>query len=160
MAIDIAAWYEKYGPMVMRRCRKMLRNSDEALDAAQDVFVRLLDADRARRLHGAFPSSLLYTIATNVCLNRIRGARQESGDVEFIASFDRGFDHVEARLLVRAILEDESELNRAICFMYHADGMSLGEIGEAVNLSTSGVWKRLTAFRKRARLVFGQDGLG
>jgi len=160
MAIDIAAWYEKYGPMVIRRCRVLLRNDDEALDAVQDVFVNLLRSEG--RLQGSFPSSLLYTMATNVCLNRIRGKRREAWDIlsggeEIFSAADGNYEQVDAELLVKAILEDESEETRAICFMYHADGMTLSEIGEAVSLSISGVRKRLESFRKRARLKLGED---
>jgi RNA polymerase sigma-70 factor (ECF subfamily) len=68
--IDIEEYYKKYCPMVLRRCRWLLKDEDKALDAMQDVFVLLL---RNRdRLKGNYPSSLLYRIATNVCLNIIR----------------------------------------------------------------------------------------
>ena len=155
MAINIAAWYEKYGPMVIRRCRKILGNGDDALDAVHDVFVNLIEAQP--RLYDSFPSSLLYTMATNICLNRLRKRKREtlkdfSGEGEnqlFCA--DGAYDQVEAELLLEAILKDESEMNRTICFMYHADGMTLKEIGEAVNLSIAGVHKRLEAFKSRAR---------
>ena len=156
MPIDIAAWYEKYGPMVIRRCRNMLSDEDDALDAVHDVFVNLLKGEN--RLHGRFPSSLLYTMATNVCLNRIKSRKREtprdfSSDAEvLLAGADGGFDQVEAEILLEDILKDESETNRAICFMYHADRMTLKEIGEAVDLSVSGVKKRLDAFKSRARL--------
>ena len=155
MDIDVAAWYEKYGPMVIRRCRSILKCEEDALDAVHDVFVNLLQ--KKLRLHGCFPSSLLYTMATNVCLNRLRKkkwetARNFSGG-EFPASCpDEGFAQVEAELLLKDILKDESETNRAIYFMYHSDGMTLKEIGEAVELSISGVKKRLDAFKSRARL--------
>jgi DNA-directed RNA polymerase specialized sigma24 family protein len=44
--------------------------------------------------------------------------------------------------------------------MYHADGMTLREIGEAVGMSVSGVRKRLTSFNTRARLRYeGENGL-
>jgi RNA polymerase sigma-70 factor (ECF subfamily) len=158
MAIDIEAYYQKYLPMVLRRCRSLLGNEEDALDAAQDVFVRLMKAER--RLHGSFPSSLLYTIATNTCLNRIRWRklRRESSpdDPEEapLISVDSGFDHVEARMILDTILETESESTRAICFMYHADGMTLKEIGEVVGLSISGVRKRLAAFSARARINY------
>jgi len=165
MAIDIAAWYEKYGPMVIRRCRALLRNDEEAMDAVQDVFVNLLRTEG--RLRDSFPSSLLYTIATNVCLNRLRSKKREAGETRFSPGFDAegeafgavsgDYDQVEAELLVEAILEDESEKVRTICFMYHADGMTLREIGEAVGLSISGVRKRLEAFKKRARLKLGDE---
>jgi len=160
MAIDIAVWYEKYGPMVIRRCRALLRNNEEAMDAVQDVFVNLLRSEG--RLQGSFPSSLLYTMATNVCLNRLRGKKRDAGDilcngVELYSAADGSYEQVDAELLVKVILEDESEENRTICFMYHADGMTLSEIGEATGLSISGVRKRLESFRKRARLKLGED---
>ena len=40
--MDVEALYEKYGPMVMRRCRQLLKDETEALDATQDVFVQVL----------------------------------------------------------------------------------------------------------------------
>jgi RNA polymerase sigma-70 factor (ECF subfamily) len=160
MAIDVAAWYEKYGPMVIRRCRSLLRNDDEAMDAVQDVFLNLLKAQK--RLKPAFPSSLLYTMATNVCLNRLRAGKRElpgdyfSGGEDFFPAADEDVGgQVDAELLVQAILEDESEQTRAICFMYHADGMTLKEIGEAAGMSISGVRKRLETFKVRARLKLG-----
>jgi RNA polymerase sigma-70 factor (ECF subfamily) len=155
-SIDITAFYEKYAPMVVRRCRQMLKCEDDALDAAQDVFVCLIKAKTC--LHGQYPSSLLYTIATNTCLNRIRQKKSRSevsGDVDDITMsvMDSGYDKVEAKLIMDAILATESESTRSICFMYHGDGMTLKEIGDAVGLSISGVRKRLRAFASRARIT-------
>ena len=157
MAIDVAAWYEKYGPMVIRRCRFILKNEDDSLDAAHDVFVNLIRSVPA--LNDRFPSCLLYTMATNVCLNRLRKMRPESlknftGDMP---DTDGGYAQVEAELLLKDILKDESEMNRAICFMYHADGMTLKEIGEIAGLSISGVRKRLKSFKTRARFKLLED---
>lgn len=160
MTIDVAAWYEKYGPMVIRRCRKILGNDDDAMDAVHDVFVNLLQAKP--RLHGSFPSSLLYTMATNTCLNRIRKYKREvlldfSGDREnLFFNEDGGFSQVEAELVLEAILKDESKTNRVIYYMYFADEMTLKEIGEAIGLSISGVRKRLEAFKKRTQLKMGR----
>jgi len=161
MAIDVAAWYEKYGPMVIRRCRRILGNGDDAMDAVHDVFVNLLRAQP--RLHGRFPSSLLYTMATNICLNRLKKRKRESpqdisaeGEPLFF-SVDKGFDQVEEDLILEAILKGESGTNRSICFMYYADGMTYKEIGDAVGLSTTGVYKRLEAFKSRARLKFREE---
>jgi RNA polymerase sigma-70 factor (ECF subfamily) len=162
MDVDIAGWYEKYGPMVIRRCRSILRNEEEAMDVVQDVFVNLIRWKK--RLQGQYPSSLLYTMATNACLNRLRNRKRETpddfalGDERF-AMTEESYGQTEAKLLTEAILKDESEETRVICFMYHADGMTLREIGEAVGLSVSGVWKRLEAFKARVRLKFGEIGI-
>ena len=154
MNIDIEACYKKYAPMVFRRCLGMLKNEDDALDAAQDVFVNVLRYHK--RLHGQFLSSLLYTIATNVCLNRLRQQKWQGGtfyDVEALlpAVHDPEFERVEAGMIMDAILHSESKSTRAICYMYHGDGMTLREIGELTGLSVSGVRKRLLALNARAR---------
>jgi RNA polymerase sigma-70 factor (ECF subfamily) len=154
VAIDVEAYYEKYAPMVYRRCRSMLRNEDDALDAVQDVFIKLINAGKT--LQGQFPSSLLYTIATNTCLNRIRWRRrhqevQDSADELPLPGIDRGFETAEARVVLEGILETESESTRLICYLYHRDGMTLKEIGETVGMSVSGVKKRLNTFYTRAR---------
>ena len=155
VTINIDDCYKKYAPMIFRRCLSLLGNEDDALDAAQDVFVKLLRY--RQRLHGRFLSSLLYTIATNICLNRLRQKKKQGivyhdPETLFPASHDPEFARVEAGMLMDTILESESEADRAICFMYHRDGMTLREIGEAVGLSASGVRKRLGAINARAKL--------
>lgn len=137
----------------------MLRSDDDAFDAAQDVFVRALRAHR--RIHGAYPSTLLYTMATRVCLNRLRWRRRhteadgEGGAVFDEAAFpvaDAAFDEAEARLMTDALMRQASEETRALLYMYFVDGMSLEETGRILGLSASGVRKRIVKFRERARL--------
>jgi DNA-directed RNA polymerase specialized sigma24 family protein len=99
---------------------------------------------------------LLYTIATNVCLDRLRAKkrrniRETDGEKEFSA-VDGCYEQVDAELLVQLILEDESEETCKICYMYHADGMTLKEIGKTVGMSVSGVQKKLETFKGRARM--------
>ena len=39
--LNFSELYQKYGPMVLRRCRFMLHDEDLALDAMQDVFIKI-----------------------------------------------------------------------------------------------------------------------
>jgi RNA polymerase sigma-70 factor (ECF subfamily) len=166
MAVNVKDLYERYGPMVIRRCRALLKNEDEALDAAQDVFINVLKA--GDKLENTYPSSLLYTIATNVCLNILKKRRREtslprSGDDDReeadIPVEDGSYGQIEAESVVQFLLKDEGESDKALLYMYHADGMTLKEIGEAVDLSVSGVRKRLLKFAERARKKAGISGL-
>jgi len=155
MNIDIEDCYKKYAPMVFRRCLFLLKNEDEALDASQDVFVNLLRGKQ--RLHGKFLSSLLYTIATNICLNILRRRKFtadncDDDQIEASGSDDPEFVRVEDSMIMEAIFQNESESTRAICFMYHRDGMTLREIGDVIGMSISGVRKRLAAFNARAKI--------
>jgi RNA polymerase sigma-70 factor (ECF subfamily) len=72
LALDIEQFYRRYGPMVLRRCQRLLRDPDKAADAMHDVFVEMLR--RQETLTGDAPSSLLLRTATNVCLNRKSGS--------------------------------------------------------------------------------------
>ena len=164
MKIDIEECYKKYAPMVFRRCSSLLKNKEEALDAVQDVFVNVLR--HHSRLHGQFLSSLLYTIATNTCLNRLRRRKLQGIKIEVsedpqdlsCGSEDPQFERVENSMIMDIILQDESESTRAICFMYHGDGMTLREISETMGMSISGVRKRLLAFNARAKLKLKEEG--
>jgi len=152
VAIDVEAYYRKYGAMVHRRCRYMLRNDDAALDAMQDVFVELLR--REQDLVHSGPSSLLYTIATNVCLNRIRRTkrRPETRDDEIlltIAGDDGPEDRTIASHFLDRVFSRVPESTRTIAVLHYVDGLTLEETAKHVGLSVSGVRKRLRQLRAR-----------
>ncbi len=152
MAIDVEEYYRTYGPMVLRRCRFMLRNEEAALDAMQDVFVELLR--RESSLEHYAPSSLLYTIATNVCLNRIRKRKRrgETKDDEILETI-AGDQGPEEQTLVAHFLDRvfarEPDTTRTIAMLHYVDDFTLEETAAQVGLSVSGVRKRLRALRKR-----------
>jgi RNA polymerase sigma-70 factor, ECF subfamily len=157
--LDVEALYKKYGPMVLRRCRSLLRDEEKARDAMQDTFVRLL---RGReRLTGDAPSSLLYCIATNVCLNVMRAekARPESAGDEML-DLIAGSDDVEALGQARALAEDifakEEPSTRTMAVLHYVDGLTLEETAARVGLSVSGLRKRLEALRRRTKSRIGE----
>ena len=149
-AFDVTALNLRYGPMVLRRCRQLLRNEDEALDACQDVFLRVLE--RHDRLEARYPSSLLYRVATNVCLNRIRDRRRRPDTVDDerllrIAAAGEAGAGAEARLLLERLFRRQPESSRTIAVLHHVDGLTLDEVAEETGLSVSGVRKRLRRLR-------------
>ena len=160
MAIDVGTYYQRYGPMVLRRCRRLLRDEQEAESAMQDVFVQLLVNED--RLTGDAPSSLLYRIATNVCLNRLRmvGRRREAaGDdvlMQIAAASDEG-ERSLARIALDAIFGREQESTRTIAVMRYVDGMTHEEVAREVGMSVSGVRKRLRTLAARVKGL-GDEG--
>jgi RNA polymerase sigma-70 factor (ECF subfamily) len=152
LQIDVAEYYKKYGPMVFKRCRILLGDEDKAMDAMQDVFVRLLQ--NQDRLKGTYPSSLLYRIATNVCLNIIRYEKKRpqtnSGDSLFeFAVYDDTEDRVAIWDLLDRALGKEKISTGDIAVMHYVDGMTLKEVAEVVGLSVSGIRKRLRNLKAR-----------
>ena len=147
MAIDVESAYRRYGPMVLRRCRTMLHDEHQATDAMQDVFVQLLR--HHDRLEDRGLSSLLYRMATNVCLNRIRSSqrRPEDASSELLgriadAAASEGA-RGEARSVLDRVLGREPVSTATIAVLHLHDGMTLQEVADAVGLSVSGVRKRL-----------------
>lgn len=148
--MDVAELYRRYGPMVMRRCQGILRDEEEARDAAQDVFVQLLMKQKRLRDDGL--SSLLYRMATNLCLNRIRdaGRRQTTADselVEQIACWDETEGRTEARDMLARLFFGERESTCTMAYLHFVDGMTLEEVAKEVGMSVSGVRKRLRGLR-------------
>ena len=153
--LDVEELYRKYGPMVLRRCRSLLRDEEKALDAMQDSFVRLLKG--RDRLTAEAPSSLLYCIATNVCLNMMRAERSRptvggEGILDAIAGSDDVAAEGEARALAEGILAEEAPSTRTMAVLHYVDGLTLEETAARVGISVSGLRKRLRGLRERARL--------
>jgi RNA polymerase sigma-70 factor (ECF subfamily) len=131
----------------------LLQDEEHALDAMQDVFVNLLKS--RTRLSGRFLSSLLYTIATNVCLNQIkqRRRRAESAGAGILETIAAGDDHVRdfiAREALDRVFRRERPLTRVIAVLHLVDGLSLEETARETGMSVSGVRKRLRQLRERA----------
>ncbi|MEZ5291876.1 MAG: sigma-70 family RNA polymerase sigma factor [Vicinamibacterales bacterium] len=146
----IAALAERYGPMVLRRCRRLLVDEEDARDACQDVFVRVV-AGR-RRIDGRALSSLLYRIATNVCLNRLRDGRRRpehapDGVLDRIASAEEPSAMSDARLLLDRLFARHPVSSRTIAVLHYVDGLTLEETAAVAGLSVSGVRRRLRLLR-------------
>jgi RNA polymerase sigma-70 factor (ECF subfamily) len=72
----VAVFMERFGPMVYRRALSILRDPEDARDAAQEVFLKLINSEFALRDEA---SSWFYRVTTNLCLNRLRARRRERG---------------------------------------------------------------------------------
>ena len=152
---DVELLYRKYGPMVLRRCRYLLQNEEKALDALQDTFVQVLR--NRKRLELDTPSSLLYRIVTNICLNMMRGEsrHQKSGDDDLLMKIVDADDHesnIINRHFIDRIFRRERPSTKIMAVMHYVDGMTLQEVAGQVGLSVSGVRKRLRSLKEHAKL--------
>lgn len=159
MTIDVETFYRTYGPMVLRRCRAMLKHEETARDAMHDVFVQLLR--NHDRLEAEAPSSLLYRIATNVCLNRIRAQdrRPESPDDDLVGRIARVADprrQWAASATLGRLFGGEPVSSQVIAVMHLHDGLTLEEVAREVGMSVSGVRKRLRKLRGQLRELEGE----
>jgi RNA polymerase sigma factor (sigma-70 family) len=173
MPLDINQLYRRYGSMVYRRCRQLLKDEGEAKDAMQDTFVKLIQSQAT--LDQEFPSSLLYRIATHVALNRIRTLQRhpEDRDEQLLYNIADGSDLegtlIASRFLGRLFGKKEESLDQAVrvdtglektikgptstrvmAVMHFVDGLTLEEVADECGLSVSGVRKRLRKIKEMA----------
>lgn len=147
--------YRRYGPLVLRRCRQLLRDPAEAEDALQEVFMQIVR--RPGLAEAEFPSSLLYRIATNVSLNRLRtrDRRAETPDDEVLLNIAAA-DDIEGRFAARRVLDRifqrHPESTKVMAVLHYVDGLTLEEVARETALSVSGVRKRLRTLQATAGL--------
>ncbi len=149
MTVSIEDYYRQFAPMVHRRCKALLGDDEEALDAMQEVFVKLLSVDEEIRS----PSSFLYLMATRHCLNRIRSRSRRPEDAAGqllyeIAHIGDSSSRSQARFLLARLFGQNPESSRVIATLHYLDGLTLQEVADEVGLSVSGVRRRLRVLRK------------
>ncbi len=150
--LDVEAIYRRYGPMVLRRCRSLLGDEGDALDAMQESFVQVL---RHRdRLSNDYPSSLMYRIATNTSLNMLRARKRRpsspAGELILnVAGTDDPETHAVEKSLLDQLFSGEKPDTRAIAEARWVEGAPLEETASRAGLSVSGVRKRLATLRSR-----------
>jgi RNA polymerase sigma-70 factor (ECF subfamily) len=148
--------YRRYGFQVERRCRRVLGDTDEATDAAQEVFVQLLSKGGDFRGTADW-MTWLYRVATNVCLNRVRDRSRraallrENADEVVPSSLPApdASGHTDRRFLLE-LLGELDETTQEIVIYHLVDELPQGEIAELVGLSRVTVNKRLMKFRAHA----------
>jgi RNA polymerase sigma-70 factor (ECF subfamily) len=148
MAIDVERLYRQYGDLVLGRCRTLLGSDTDAQEACQEIFLRVHRYSASFR-GDASPSTFLFRVTTNHCLNVLRTRRRRPEDVQEDVSFvpDVLRDVVEARELLDKVLRGQDDTT-TLCEVYHLlDGMTHDETGELVGLSGAAVRKRLTKFK-------------
>lgn len=148
--------YQRHAYALFRRCHHLLRDPDEARDAMQESFLRLIEDPtrfRGRSTHATF----LFGVATHVCLNRLRNraARGSTWQATVARALESGgpsaADAAEARQLATAILAEADEQTAAIAVYHFVDGLPQGEIASLVGRSRVTVNQVLKRFRQWAR---------
>lgn len=146
--------YYRLGPMVYRRCLRLLADSESARDATQEVFVRAIrHAGDVSNEKEFLP--WLYRIATNFCLNKLRdGKRLEFRRPEDVPDCEDDSSSeawVANRRLVVALLNQVDRNTQQIAVFAFMDGMTQDEIAGVMRLSRRTIGKKLNHFCEMAQ---------
>ena len=144
-------------------CLAMLKNSQQAEDAAQEVLVKLLTSLKQFRGQSAF-SSWVYSVTSNHCLDLLRKNTRRA-EVSLETACASGFEPglpsesaaSDARMMIEAALEKLSPEHRAVLTMRELAGLSYEEIAGALNCSEGTVKSRLFRAREELRAALGSE---
>ena len=168
---DEAAFAEivrRHGPRVFRTASRFFRRREQVEDAAQEVFLKAFTQLDSYEGRGSF-EGWLTRIATNTCLNMLRGQKRRSPELtaadltedegawlenkmagaaaERQRSEERG---MVAADLAERVLETMSPDDRLVLTLMDGEEASVKEVAEATGWSESNV--KVKAMRARRRM--------
>ena len=145
----VRALYAAHRRQVLRRARQVLGDEDEGEDAAQEVFLRLIDFAEPLLRHPE-PLAWLLRVTTNLCLNRLRDHKRRQALLrrKQPAAGAPHFADAEVRAVLVEVLAGVPDDLRRIAVHYHADGMSCDEIAPLFGVSRRTIGNRLISFQR------------
>jgi RNA polymerase sigma-70 factor, ECF subfamily len=151
---------ETYQTPVYNLCYRMLGDSGEAEDAAQESFWRAYQSIQRYDPQRSFITWLL-SIAAHYCIDQIRKRRMNTLSLDMLPEGDIADSHIptpessytrrEEQERMRRMLQSLNAEDRAAIIMSYWYDFSDQEIGETLKLSVSAVKSRL--FRARRELA-------
>lgn len=157
---ELSDLYMRYAPILHARARGILGDDDEAGDAVQETFARVIRSHDAFRAEAA-PLTWLYQINTNWCLNRLRDKKghQRKHDERRDRIVPREEEEIDVERLddarIRELLRAEDEQTQRIVVHLFFDDLTREETAVLVGISVPTLRKRLEEFLRRSRRKLG-----
>jgi len=148
---------ERYQARIFHTTLRMLKNREDAEEAAQDTFLRAYRGLPNFREDAAF-STWIYKICYHVCLSylerkkpkRFTAADENFSELPDPDTLERSYEGREFEELVAGALAELPEIYRSVLVLYHTQHLSYQEIAKITGQPINSVKTHL--FRGRALL--------
>lgn len=153
----------KYKDMVFSVCIKITEDYHLAEEAAQDTFMKVYQQHARFKADSKF-SSWLYRIAINTSYNKIRQRKpveafDMSAEENHEITIDNGFESLAKADRLNCInlaLAQLDKLDALIISLFYLEELSLAELADITELSTSNIKVKLHRGRKKLNTVIQQ----
>jgi RNA polymerase sigma-70 factor (ECF subfamily) len=156
--LAVLSFVQQFQDMLYSQCYKMLRNSMDAEEACQDVFMKALR--RMKEFEGKSKlSTWLYSIAYHTCLDVLKKRKRQGPEVDIddtqlpewtqIESALSGLENEEQRKLIDLAVHELEATDAMIIDLYYLQGIPTKEIMEITNMSDGNIRIRLMRARKK-----------
>lgn len=153
-ATEVSDVYQRYGALLSRRCRLLLRDAAQADDAVQELLSVLLRRGEGLR-SAESPYRWLCRVADRTCIDLLRRGRRlrTAFDIDDLdpVGVAPGMDP-EARCAVIESLEKLDDEQQSLAIMLFVDGLSQGEAAEELGVSRVTINKRAGEIRSLLRI--------
>ena len=150
-------------------CRRMCRDEDDAMEAAQDTFLAVWRGIGSFRADAAF-STWLYRLATNACLDLLRREKKRDADVSLddeesvsepadaAPQPEEAVERAETQRMVREALYALPDNYRQVLILRELEQLSYTEIAEVAQLDVGTVKSRISRARLALRNYLAASG--
>ncbi|MFK7930523.1 MAG: RNA polymerase sigma factor [Myxococcota bacterium] len=157
------AWLvRQWTPPIYRFARRLLRNDEDARDAAQDTLIKVL-----RNLERYDPNrsfkTWVFGIARNTCIDQHRKRRRQAWDepgdiVDNAPSPLQEVSKAQQAERLRDALGRVPPMYREVLVLYHFEHLKYVEIAESLELPLGTVMNRIFRARKKLREAYEVQG--
>lgn len=147
---ELLALYDTYADMVYRLALSCLHNTQDAQDAVQAVFLKLIEG-KVQPLPGK-ERALLAQITVNYCRDELRAARRKNVPLDETLVFE---DRVDQTFL-NAVME-LPEKYRAAVHLHFFEGYTFQETAKILRISPSAVSMRIYRAKRLLKQHLGRE---
>jgi RNA polymerase sigma-70 factor (ECF subfamily) len=148
-AVPAKQLYEQYGYLIYRTCLRILHCEDDAKDALQEVFVKLLEQ------HGTIKDPALvvpwiFKAAKNHCFNKLRYNKKfDSPDIIDKLHGSENIEHrFEEREIINRVMEHHGKKVRDAVYYTYVEQFDQREIHKLTGQSPATIRRNLGRFKK------------
>ena len=137
--MDFTDFYKKYQKLIYNRCNRYLKNSEEAKDLMQDIFLEILIKPEKIK----YPSTYLYTMIKHKSLTRLSKRKCENiDDVDL-----NNFIYNQESLNLENFYNNINEENKTLLNL--SDTYTYKEISKMLNVSESAIKMKISRLKKQ-----------
>lgn len=156
-----ALLYQRYVSKVYQHCLSMTKDSSQAQDFTQDIFLKVFGKLAKFEERSRF-STWLYAISYNYCVGQLRLEKRMA-----LASLDEVLEtepadlptdhwHEETLRVVRKAMETLSAQNQSLLRLKYEEGLSVAEMAKLHGLKENTVKMRLKRSREKIQRLVAQ----
>lgn len=155
-----AVLVDNYKNLVFTLTLRMLKNREEAEEAAQDTFIKIYKSLNNFKGEAKF-STYVYKVAYNTCLDSIKKNKKYLNDVAIdeltehhVKTIDNALNDLteaEYQQSIKDCIDLLPEMDGFLLTLFYFEELSLDEIAAVVNLESNNIKVKL--FRSRRKLM-------